>query len=271
MKIVVANTKGGSGKTTLAANLGAWLADHGCRVLLVDADIQPTLSSYFDVPEQESEGLTALLTELEPYISHTARPGLDLIYSDDPSGKLHEWLMRQPDGRLRMRAALERISGYDVIIVDTQCAAGPMLEAAVVAADVLVSPVPPEILSAREFIRGMRKVRDDVSMMMGYMGIKPPPLAAVLWRLDRTRDAREIADQLRASEFQEQVGFRLLEPWAPASKVWKESATRKTPAHVLDARRKGASPCAAEVMEGIARELTPMVVHTEQTAGRVAA
>ena len=38
IKLALVSTKGGVGKTTLAANLGALLADMGLRVLLVDAD-----------------------------------------------------------------------------------------------------------------------------------------------------------------------------------------------------------------------------------------
>lgn len=47
LSITVTSTKGGVGNTTLTANLGAYLADLGQRVLLIDADPQPTLSSYF--------------------------------------------------------------------------------------------------------------------------------------------------------------------------------------------------------------------------------
>jgi len=54
--IAIANTKGGSGKTTLTANLGAYLACCGWRVLLIDADIQPTLSNYFPI-EANKTGL----------------------------------------------------------------------------------------------------------------------------------------------------------------------------------------------------------------------
>ncbi|WP_443744730.1 ParA family protein, partial [Aeromonas caviae] len=48
MQVVsIISTKGGVGKTTTAANLGGFAADAGLRVLLLDLDVQPTLSSYF--------------------------------------------------------------------------------------------------------------------------------------------------------------------------------------------------------------------------------
>ena len=47
IKFTVTSTKGGVGKTTLSANLAALFADLGLRVLLIDADVQPSLSKYF--------------------------------------------------------------------------------------------------------------------------------------------------------------------------------------------------------------------------------
>jgi len=43
----VVSTKGGVGKTTLTANLGALLADLGLRVLMIDADVPPALSKFY--------------------------------------------------------------------------------------------------------------------------------------------------------------------------------------------------------------------------------
>ena len=45
--IAVASFKGGTGKTTIAANLAAGLADAGHRTLLVDLDPQAGLSEYY--------------------------------------------------------------------------------------------------------------------------------------------------------------------------------------------------------------------------------
>ncbi|MDT0498608.1 ParA family protein [Algiphilus sp. W345] len=54
--ITVCSTKGGVGKTTLAANLGGLLADLGQQVLLIDADIQPTLSSFYGLSDHAPAG-----------------------------------------------------------------------------------------------------------------------------------------------------------------------------------------------------------------------
>jgi cellulose biosynthesis protein BcsQ len=60
-RITVVSTKGGVGKTTVAANLGGLLADLGQRVLLVDADIQPTLSSYYAIRTEATGGIFQLM------------------------------------------------------------------------------------------------------------------------------------------------------------------------------------------------------------------
>src|SRR5690606_18926870 len=85
--ISVISTKGGVGKTTIAANLGGLAADAGLRVLLVDLDVQPTLSSYFSLNQQAVGGIYELLAfneqVPEQVISRTAVHGLDLIVSND--------------------------------------------------------------------------------------------------------------------------------------------------------------------------------------------
>jgi len=66
LKLTITSTKGGVGKTTLTANLGGILADLGYKVLLVDADVQPTLSSYYPLVARAERGLSALNTYESP-------------------------------------------------------------------------------------------------------------------------------------------------------------------------------------------------------------
>ena len=62
MQVVsIISTKGGVGKTTTAANLGGLAADAGLRVLLLDLDVQPTLSSYYELTQRAPGGIYELL------------------------------------------------------------------------------------------------------------------------------------------------------------------------------------------------------------------
>jgi chromosome partitioning protein len=55
MMIVLTNTKGGVGKSTLAAHLAIWLFDHGRKVALLDTDEQATAAAWI---ERAEKGIT---------------------------------------------------------------------------------------------------------------------------------------------------------------------------------------------------------------------
>src|SRR5688572_5949361 len=126
MRVVsVVSTKGGVGKTTVAANLGGLLADAGLRVLLLDLDSQPTLSSYYALNQGAIAGAYELIalnqTDPAQIISTTVVVGLDLILSNDDQGRLTTLLLHAPDGRLRLRNVLDHFRPrYDLLLIDTQ-------------------------------------------------------------------------------------------------------------------------------------------------------
>lgn len=265
VKVTITSTKGGVGKTTLTANLGGILADLGQRVLLVDADVQPTLSSFYPLDTLAEKGLSGLITEASTsdVISHSVLANLDLIISDDPEGALQNWILHTPDGRVRLKHLLAEFDGrYDIILIDTQGAVGPLQDAAVLAADMLLSPIPPEILSAREFTRGTLGMLERLQPMT-YLGAPVGPLYGLIYRMDRTVDAQRIVRELRRESGPSHGQIRIMETVIPATVAYRESATSQTPVHRWEVKRNGPTPSARETMLNLVRELFPHLSDVE--------
>lgn len=259
IKITVMSTKGGVGKTTQTANLGGILADLGQRVLLIDADVQPTLSSYFPLKRQAAKGLSALITgsQYEDVISKTNITNLELIISDDPEGALQNWILHTPDGRVRLKHILRKFDkNYDFILIDTQGAVGPLQDAAVLAADVLLSPIPPEILSAREFTRGTLGMLKRLQPMT-YLGAPIGPLYGLIYRMDRTIDAKRIAHELHRESAPSRGQIRILETIIPSTVAYREAATSQVPVHRWEKQRTGPSASARDTMLALVHDLFP--------------
>ena len=263
IKFTIASTKGGVGKTTLTANLGALLADLGLRVLLIDADIQPSLSKYFALASaRPTAGLTDVLLNGElttSAITATAIPNLDIVVSDDPEGHLPNWLLNRIDRGFRLRLALQSalvVNAYDCVLIDTQGAIGPVQDAAILAADILVSPITPEVLSAREFRDGTLELLERLEPGTAF-GATLGPVKAVIYRQDRTADARLIADGIRQDFVRLHSRFSVLDTVVPHAKAYKEAATLRVPVHRHERRRDGVMPSASAVMHQLAWELIP--------------
>ena len=263
IKFTVTSTKGGVGKTTLTANLGALLADMGLRVLLIDADVQPSLSKYFPLAvAKPAAGLTEVIvrgTVTKSCITATLYQNLDIVISDDPEGNLPHWLLNRIDRGFRLRFALqspEVVEAYDCVLIDTQGAIGPLQDAAVLAADILVSPITPEILSAREFRDGTMELLDRLEPG-GALGASLGPMKAVIYRQDRSADARIIASGIREDFIKLKGRVAVLETVVPHAKAYKEAATLRVPVHRHERKRDGPTPSAYTVMHQLAWELIP--------------
>jgi chromosome partitioning related protein ParA len=263
ISFAIISTKGGVGKTTLTANLGALFADLGLRVLLIDADAQPSLSKYFPLAAPAPYlGLAEVIRHGEitdRCITPTLYQNLDIVVSDDPEGILPHWLINQIDRGFRLRFALRSpaiVKSYDCVLIDTQGAVGPLQDAAVLAADILVSPITPEMLSAREFEAGTMQLLDRLQPD-GTVGTVLGPLKAVIYRLDRTNDARAIAARIREDFINLNGRVTVLETVVPHAKAYKEAATRRIPVHRHERRREGPTPSAYTVMHQLAWELIP--------------
>lgn len=264
MKIAsVVSTKGGTGKTTSSANLGAFCADAGLRTLLIDLDpVQPSLSSYYSISDEAQGGIYDLLafnaTDLTRIVSTTAIPNLSLIISNDINNQLINLLLQAPDGRLRLANLMPAFQDhFDLVLIDTQGARSAMLEMVVLASDVAISPLPPNMLTAREFNRGTMQMLDGLRAY-GRLGLNIPPVNIVVNCLDQTSDAQTIYDTVREI-FQDNQEISVLDSTIPAAVVFRNAASRGIPAHRLEYRQPSnrQSPSALSIIRQLAIELFP--------------
>ena len=77
-KIAITNEKGGCGKTTTTVNIAAILAEHGQRVLLVDADYQSYATTYYGL--YQPNALTMFFLKGLPPRWPSALPSMEWMY-----------------------------------------------------------------------------------------------------------------------------------------------------------------------------------------------
>ena len=129
---------------------------------------------------------------------------------------------------------------------------------AVLASDLAVSPVTPEILAARELRRGTVQLIEDVAPFRN-LGIEPPPLKLLLNRVPAvSANARLIEQSLRLI-FCDDRGVEILRTEVPAIEVFQRAASHGLPAHRMEPRRPSGrlTPAALEIVRSLAIELCP--------------
>jgi chromosome partitioning protein len=179
MIIVIANQKGGVGKTTTAINLSAACAMAGKKTLLIDLDPQSNSSLSFIDPERVNGGAFELFTEptvpLKDFIYETDVPKLEIIPARINLAKLEAKLIGEIDAAFRLRDRIDKIRGsYDLIFIDTPPTLGLITVNALVAANYLLIPIQSSYFAMEgtdDLLETVEKIRSRPNPDLSLLGV----------------------------------------------------------------------------------------------------
>ncbi len=157
---VVANQKGGIGKTTTATNLAGILSKEA-NTLLIDADPQGNSTSTYQAKVEDIATLYDVMIDsdklpIEDAIQHM--PNGDIVASDPLLSKAEKILDGDVEGFYRLKDAIEELDGYDYIVIDTAPSLNVILYNCLIAADKVIIPVTADAYA----MQGIRQLYDTI-------------------------------------------------------------------------------------------------------------
>ncbi len=225
--VVVANQKGGVGKTTSTVNVAAALAQFGQRVLVVDLDPQGNTSTALNVDHHrgtpstyellvEGETLDAVVTTcpdvanlfVVPATIDLAGAEIELVSVVARETRLHKAL--HADRRISPEpvetAGEDR---YDFVFIDCPPSLGLLTLNALVAGDEMMIPIQAEYYA----LEGLGQLLATVDMVRAHLNPDLAISAILITMYDaRTRLAAGVADEVRAH-----FGDQVLRTYIPRS------------------------------------------------------
>ncbi|MCI8894927.1 MAG: ParA family protein [Lachnospiraceae bacterium] len=140
---VVANQKGGIGKTTTATTLAGILGKRG-KTLLIDADPQGNSTCTYQAQVEDCATLYDVIVDSEMLplasaVQHMANG--DIVASDPLLAKAEKLLDGDVEGLYRLKDAVEELEGYEYLVIDTAPSLSVILYNCLIAADQVIIPV----------------------------------------------------------------------------------------------------------------------------------
>lgn len=237
MIIVIANQKGGVGKTTTAINLATGFALRGKRVLIVDLDPQSNTSLSMIAHDAVNGSAFELLTDfnrnLEDFIYPTASKGLDVIPSKINLAKLESKLVGEFDAIYRLKDRIEPLSSrYDLIVFDTPPTLGLITVNALVAATHVLIPIQSSYFALEgtdDLLETIEKVRSRPNPDLELLGV----LVTLVDK--RTRLSKDVENHIR-----EVFGGKAFKTTISRSVRLEESPAHRESIHTFAPKSSGA-------------------------------
>ncbi|HXJ02110.1 MAG TPA: ParA family protein [Micropepsaceae bacterium] len=252
--LVIANQKGGVGKTTTAINLGTALAAVGQTTLVIDLDPQGNASTGLGIPrtERKISSYDVLMggVPLAEAIIPTRIPGLHIVpATQDLSGAELE-LVSEARRNFRLREALaefaEQDSPFSYVLIDCPPALGLLTVNAMAAADAAVVPLQCEFFALEglsQLLKTIERVRANLNPALEIQGV-------ILTMFDKRNNlSDEVARDVRAY-----LGDKVYQTIIPRNVRISEAPSHGLPALVYDLRCPGSQAYIKLAGEMIQRE-----------------
>ena len=199
MTLVIANQKGGVGKTTTSINLAAALAQKRKKTLLIDLDPQGNATLSFIDPQDLTYSIYELLVQPDTNAADVVRPTdldeLDLIGSRISLAKAEAKLIGEFDSHFRLKDKLAPIRElYDYVIIDTPPTLGILTVNALVAGTHLIVPIQSSYYSLEgtdDLLDTYEKIRSRPNPELQFLGV------LITLHDKRTNLARDVKGQIK--------------------------------------------------------------------------
>lgn len=144
--IIVANQKGGVGKTTTVVNLSAYLAEAGRKTLVIDLDSQSNSCTGLGVQRDDNQkGIYEVLIEkidVREIITSTGIENLYIIPSSINLSGAQVEIVDMDDREFKLKRAVDTIrSDYEYILIDSPPSLGILTINGFVASDSVIIPI----------------------------------------------------------------------------------------------------------------------------------
>lgn len=227
--IVIANQKGGVGKTSTLVHLAFDFAERGLKVAVIDLDTQGNASFTLAVHKSEIAS-SALFGDLSKF-DLAPIDNIALIGADGRLADLEKLDLQEAASAFRGSIAAIEAHGFDVCLIDTAPSLGNAMASALLAADFVASPIELEAYA----LQGIQKMNATIAAIrkantkLQFLGMIPSKVDGRNPR--HTRHLAELTAAYPSLIMPTPIGYRssIADALASHCPVWE---IRKTSARV---------------------------------------